>query len=498
MNISRRNFLSMMGLTGIAAVTMTSCSTNPASDDTQKPSENYASADAGLWDNEWSGSDSLDNSWMGTPEELKKLGGSNMPLEELNRRRSLFVESREAFTLEDGSIVPKPYVQARALLNTYGYGIGNAETDHVFTCIMNDMTEEEAQAYLDMPWGQKFTTYDYAAQSGYTIEECERHCESIYRSGWLNRLETDAGVLWSHVPFSMQMAMYHLPNVLTDISKSAMFHDMFADDMYPLVYQQAGTPWLVPAPVKAEYVKDGAIYPYDDLRELLKAKKKFAVSPCFCKGVYYQFGGGVFPQGYPEDKSELKELLFESSWDGPDPHIETCLSTGEEAQAIIDLGAGREITYEEAVEFLDRAVEEGLVLERAFSKGAECICCCDRDCCMVLLTWKMLAEEGEDFSQNKTFQQVSHYSMEVDHNTCIKCGFCVPRCPVEAISMDDESGYPKMAGQCIGCAQCAHICPEKARFLSPIPEDQIREFPQDILEEANEKAGQRFESGLIY
>lgn len=504
-NISRRGFLGMMGLTGMAAFTMGGLSP------VVKVGEGgvaYADEDAETlneaWDNAWSGPGSGDNCWLGTPEEIEALGGSTMPLTEVNRRRQLYVDTQVPHTNEDGTEVPEVFVKVRALLNTYGYGIGNALTDHVFTCIMNDMTEEAAQAYLDMPWDQRFTTYDFMAKSGYSLEDCEQFCDELYHAGWLYRQETDGGVKWSHVPFSMQMAMYHLPNVLTDLGKSAMFHDMFADDMYPLVYQQAGTPWLVPAPATADIVKEGDLLPYDNLRELLKSKNKFAVSPCFCKGVFLQFpqemggAGQPFPEGYPEDKSGLADLTYPSSWDGPDPHIETCLSTGDEAQAIIDLGAGREITYEEAVEFLDRAVDEGLVLERAFSKGAESICCCDRDCCMVLLAWKMLAGQGEDFEANRTFQQVSHYMLEVDHDKCIKCGICVNRCPLDAISMDGEDGFPQMAGQCIHCGQCAYICPQQARQLVARPAEEILEMPNTIFDEANEKAGERFEHGLIY
>lgn len=455
------------------------------------------------YDNEWSGPGSADGSWTATPAELAAVGGSNMPLDEINRRRKLYVDAQTAYTCSDGTVIPEVYVKARALLNTYGYGIGNTPNDHSYDMFMRELTPEEAQAYLDMPWGQKFTVADFYRTSDYSIEECEEFCEALFNKRYVNRTSTDNGVTYEHVGFSMRMVNYHLPESLTDPAVTgSMFGPtgVFAEDLDELAYTKSGTPWFTPFPVNASVVKDGAIDPYDDIDALLKSKNKFAVAPCICRGAYYTMAGGEVP-GYPEDSSQLSDFTTEISSNKGYAHIETCLSIGEEAQALIDLGAGREITLDEALDIVHRAVDEGLVLERAFSKNAECICCCDRDTCIAINTWKAVAQ-AQDIAEVRTFKQISHYDLEVDYNACVRCGTCEPRCPMEAITMDGtfngETGYPQVNASCFRCAQCAYVCPQGARMLVPRPLDEIHEYPRTMGEEANEKAAERFESGLIW
>lgn len=49
----------------------------------------------------------------------------------------------------------------------------------------------------------------------------------------------------------------------------------------------------------------------------------------------------------------------------------------------------------------------------------------------------------------------------VDIDKCIGCRICVEKCPVEAISMEDEKAKINME-ECIHCGTCHSVCPQEA------------------------------------
>jgi ferredoxin len=49
----------------------------------------------------------------------------------------------------------------------------------------------------------------------------------------------------------------------------------------------------------------------------------------------------------------------------------------------------------------------------------------------------------------------------VDKDKCVGCGVCVEKCPVEAISMEDEKAVINMV-TCIHCGTCHDVCPQEA------------------------------------
>ena len=46
----------------------------------------------------WGGPGSEAGDWQGTPDDIKALGGSTMPLDELNRRRRLYIDAQTDYT----------------------------------------------------------------------------------------------------------------------------------------------------------------------------------------------------------------------------------------------------------------------------------------------------------------------------------------------------------------------------------------------------------------
>lgn len=51
--------------------------------------------------------------------------------------------------------------------------------------------------------------------------------------------------------------------------------------------------------------------------------------------------------------------------------------------------------------------------------------------------------------------------MKIDQSKCIKCGTCLSRCPLQAISLV-EGEYKIDTLKCVGCGSCAVWCPAEA------------------------------------
>ena len=141
-----------------------------------------------------------------TSPEVEALGGSTMSIHELNRRRHELVDSRGNFECSDGSTVPAVWNKLRTLVNTYGTGIGSDMSDkgpEAFAFWQRLFTEDETQAYIEMPYGVMFSAAEFAAETGRDEAECEALCEDLAARNLLFRCRR-AGV-----PFYHHIAVYH-------------------------------------------------------------------------------------------------------------------------------------------------------------------------------------------------------------------------------------------------------------------------------------------------
>ncbi len=136
---------------------------------------------------------------------------------------------------------------------------------------------------------------------------------------------------------------------------------------------------------------------------------------------------------------------------------ETCLQIGpDHAKQYIEMGIGRYITREEALEVLERAREAGFILQPENSLQPENICCCCGDCCGLLSAVKKAPRPADLYATN--------YYAEVDPELCKGCGTCVKRCQLEARIMADGKAAVNL-DRCIGCGNCVVTCESGASRL---------------------------------
>jgi NAD-dependent dihydropyrimidine dehydrogenase PreA subunit len=200
---------------------------------------------------------------------------------------------------------------------------------------------------------------------------------------------------------------------------------------------------VVPA---QEAVKTEWILPYDDVKGVLQAAKRFGLRDCICRVQKDQVGRECdFP---------TKMCLNFSSTEGPP--------------------RPNDISQKEALEILGKAEDIGLVHTVSnIMKGFGYICNCCGCCCSIL---RGITEFGIDNS-------VAHanYFAVIDPESCLGCGTCIERCQVHAIA--EKEGIAVVERErCIGCGLCVTGCPNNVANLQRKPNKEIVDPPTDFAE----------------
>ncbi len=190
-------------------------------------------------------------------------------------------------------------------------------------------------------------------------------------------------------------------------------------------------------PVESAVGIGKAVAPYNQIRELIKKQKVVSVSHCICR---------------------REKGLLDKPCDYPS---EICFAFNDFGQFYIDNNMGREITVEECLKLVDKAEEEGLVLNPS-NTGEELygMCCCCACCCPILGLSKPAPRPADIV--------LSYYQAKIDPDECTACGDCTERCPMDAIAEGDDFAEI-IDGRCIGCGLCVSACPVEAISLEPKP-----------------------------
>ena len=127
-----------------------------------------------------------------------------------------------------------------------------------------------------------------------------------------------------------------------------------------------------------------------------------------------------------------------------DIEADWCIGVGDFADYCSETGHGRDITYEEAMEILQKAEDRGYVHQITNIDGEDkifAICNCAVGVCNALRTSQLF---------NTPNLSRSAYAAESDPTKCVACGKCVETCPAGAVRLgqklcttEGEIEYPK-------------------------------------------------------
>lgn len=193
------------------------------------------------------------------------------------------------------------------------------------------------------------------------------------------------------------------------------------------------------------------VLPYEDAAQIIRANRRIAVAPCICR---------------------RERGLSGQTCEHP---LETCLTFGWAADYYVENGMGRRISADEALEILARAEQSGLVLQPGGSQQPGNICCCCACCCRVLEAYRRHPQPADLVA--------TPFAVHADAESCVGCGECLERCPMEALSLVDErvASNPE---RCIGCGQCTTVCPLGCLELVRKPEPLQPRVPRDSVRAA--------------
>ena len=195
---------------------------------------------------------------------------------------------------------------------------------------------------------------------------------------------------------------------------------------------------VVPVEEEIENVPIDKILPHEEASRIVDKYDDIALVHCYCR--------------------HEKDLL-EHSCTVTDERL-NCFLLGKSAQFAIEHNFGTPISKNDAKTIIDKASDEGLVhkvfhvhLKPELDEEAICNCC--KCCCGIFSRfWEGISP----------YHCYTSYLPEVEEDSCVGCGTCVEKCPMEAIDLVEDIAVIN-GSRCIGCGICVHHCPEEAMNL---------------------------------
>jgi len=361
---------------------------------------------------------------------------------------------------------------------------GLPEADELVPLVMTTYTPEEASLLTGMPLsGRNFE--ELAEMKQMDPVKLRQRLDALAKKGLVFRT-----VKGDTVRYSLNDSMF--VNY-----RSTFWHgrtDERTKAMAPLVnqyyyhggwdqYADTHLKGLRVLPIQETIEDTRQILPYEEVVKVLDSQDYFTVSICPCK--------------------------HRKNIDPDSPNCtyptEVCLHFGRLGHYIVENGLGREITRQETEEILRKSAEAGLVHGVSnYQEGADTVCNCDPCCCLQFEAFhKLKHAEG---------MTPSNYRVRNNPNTCVGCGLCVKRCPMEAIQLEDapeakgritrvidkkkgnkkelknKSGKVSVVNLklCIGCGVCAYKCPTESLTLerhevTEDPPKDAREYTKLVM-----------------
>lgn len=320
--------------------------------------------------------------------------------------------------------------------------IGAPKTEELFKILEILFTEEEAELAVKLPF-LPMTVDALVDRTGMEEAKLKPLLEKMTKKG-----------LVFQVPEADE-PMYRLLPTIVGFSETPFWAGVKtpeAEKLAPLwrsyarkaFYHEVGgisdSPMTRVIPLETSIEDGRKIAPYERLAEMVKETDYQVVAHCPCR----------LMKNYAGDDGECTHST------------ENCLHFGSLGRYMVAQGMAREITVDETMDILKRSNEEGLVhISGNYEGELETICNCCADAC-IFLTGLVVQGEKNMFAR-------SNYVSAINQESCVECGVCAERCPVDAISLDDGPASVD-ADKCIGCAVCHPTCPSESVSLVARPE----------------------------
>ncbi|MHA2393607.1 MAG: ATP-binding protein [Promethearchaeota archaeon] len=286
--------------------------------------------------------------------------------------------------------------------------------------------------------------YTEVEKDGFLLESVEGYLDNMYAKGLIRHASREINEeivkLYTGAPLVVGFYEFQLGRLTEELVRDV---DQYFEEAFIEEANKTGIPQFRTVPIEQAIVIERNIATYDDIRKIIEeAGDLIVINRCICREKHDILGENCI-------KTNLRE---------------TCFSFRSLAEGYQNLGLGRIISKEEALEIIKKVEEDGLVLQPGNSQRPLGICCCCGCCCDILVNQKKFDAPGQFF--------VGNYFAEVDSDACVGCGTCEQRCNLEAIELIDGISNVNLT-RCIGCGVCTSTCPEEAISLVKKQREQL-------------------------
>ncbi|MHA1266032.1 MAG: ATP-binding protein [Candidatus Helarchaeota archaeon] len=343
-----------------------------------------------------------------------------------------------------------PYEELQKFLDSFPIGFPATESGIELKILKRLFSEEEARIAVQLtPVPEDVKRI--ARQIKIDKEILEEKLETMAKKGLIFRVQRGDKTLYNAAPFMIGLYEYSVKKIDRELAE--LYRNYYEIAQLKEI-GRSKIPGFKVLPIEEAVDTKTVLFPYQKLKESIRAARKIAVTDCVCR---------------------LESRLLGEDCEYP---LETCLSFGAAAEFYIENGWGREISAKEAIKIIDEADAAGLIHAGVNSKHLSNICNCCPCCCVSMKGITQLGLEKERFL-NAIFESI------IDPEKCVGCGSCLDRCPVKAITLEDIAIVARE--KCLGCGLCARACPEDAIRLEvrkdlKEPYNRVLELGMAILE----------------
>jgi len=328
--------------------------------------------------------------------------------------------------------------------------------------------EAEVASFLSVI-PHRMTAEEVAEKAGRPVEEVEPMLTRLLEKGVV------VGFGGQYVlPVIPLLVNYH-PFRNTDdedtIKAGHLYQEFFIEDGFYRYYPSsaAGTPARRVVPVDQSVAGGQQVLSYEEIDYFLDQSNMgaYTLAPCPCRNRTEKLGIRECKDKYP---------------------VASCLFLGMPAMLMAGRGDGRQVTREEAKQYVEEMRDLGLVImtdnAEEMKDGVICLCC---GCCCSTTRGITRWDNPHAFARSNFVAKVN--------DDCAACETCVDRCIFDAISVPDGADKAEIdESRCMGCGVCTVTCPTEALRLERLEREPIyassRELSKKVAIE-NEAAGQK-------
>ena len=293
------------------------------------------------------------------------------------------------------------------------------------------VTDEMAEGALKMKVRKPMTLPELVKATGKPADELEPLLQQMAVVGlleynWENPCREKQYILPMFVPGSAEFFNMNKQQIADHPEVTAFFERM---TFLPLEHITAMVPpggagiGMHVIPVEKAIETENQSVDVEHISHWLKKYDgKYAAGPCSCRMSRAAMGEGC----------------------GDDPD-DWCIGVGDMADYLVETNKGHYVTYDEVMQILQKAEDNGFVHQITNIDGENkifAICNCNVNICNALRTSQLF---------NTPNLSRSAYTAEVDRAKCVACGKCVEYCPAGAVKLGqklcDKHGntveYPK-------------------------------------------------------